>query len=138
MLLQLPPEADYPTLQELLEAVQMHASSEGYAIVRRRSKPGYKSGKMVKGAINCERGGHPRRKPEVKRKRTGSIKIGCFFRLNALYKKSLDVWTVEVRHADYNHEEDEVPDASAALQKKNKTADLISAIDLATKAGRYV
>ncbi len=138
MVLQPPPEADYPTLQELLEAVQMHASSEGYAIVRRRSKTGYKSGKMVKVTINGERGGHPQRKPEFKRKRTCSIKIGCPFRLNALYKESLDVWTVEVRHADHNHEEDEVPDASAALRKKDKTADLISAIDLATTAGRYV
>ncbi len=114
----------------------MHATSKGYAIVRRRSKLGYKFGKTIKVAINCERDDHPRKKPGAKQKRTNSIKIGCPFRVNALYKESLDLWTMEVRHAKHNHEEDEVPNASAALRKKNKTADLLATIDSATKAGK--
>ncbi len=114
----------------------MHATLEEYAIVRRRSKPSYKSGKTIKVVINCERDDYSRRKPGAKQKRIDNIKIECSFRVNALYKESLDLWTIEVRHAKHNHEEDEVLDAFAALRKKNKTIDLLATIDLAIKADK--
>jgi hypothetical protein len=136
MVLQPPPEADYPTLAALLEAVQAHASSEGYATVKRRSKPGYSSGVIVRIAIDCDRGGQPRRKIGAKQRKTTNIKCGCLFRVNAVYKKSLDVWTIDVRNANHNHNENDVPDSSAALRKPHKTAALLTHIDTATKAGK--
>ncbi len=114
----------------------MHAASKEYAIVRRRSKSSYKFGKTIKVAINCERDDHPRRKPGAKQKRIGSIKIECPFRVNALYKESLDLWTMKVRHAEHNHKEDEVPNAFATLRKKNKTTNLLATIDSTIKANK--
>ncbi len=114
----------------------MHATSKEYVIVRRRSKLGYKSGKTIKIAINCERDDHSRRKLDAKQKRIGNIKIECSFRMNALYKESLDLWTIKVRHAKHNHEKDEVSNAFAALRKKNKMANLLATIDLAIKVDK--
>ena len=62
MVMQPPPAVDYPSLDALVEAVQAHAVAEGYAIVKSRSKAGYKSGIVAKVDIICERGGEPRRK----------------------------------------------------------------------------
>jgi hypothetical protein len=134
-MLQPPPAEDYPTLEELLEAVQAHAAIEGYAVVRKRSKPGFRSNEIVKIALNCDRGGKARRKPGAKIRKTSSIKCGCPFRVNAIYKKSLDVWTVNVRNTEHNHNADDVPDSSAALRRTNKTAELLEHIDNATRSG---
>jgi len=43
-----------------------------------------------------------RRKEGARARKTSSIKCGCPFRVNAIYKKSLDVWTVDVRKAEHN------------------------------------
>ncbi len=78
MVLQPPPAADYPTFNALMEGVQAHAVAEGYAVVKSRSKAGYKSGRVAKVGIICERGGMPRRrKSAVKQRKTASIKIDC-------------------------------------------------------------
>jgi len=135
MVMQPPPAADYPPLSALLEARQAHAAAEGYAIVRSRSKAGYKSGVVAKVDIVCERNGEPRRKLEARRRKTASIKCGCPFRVNAIYKQSFNVWTTDVRNAEHNHEDDEVPDASAAARKPDKTAEVLAHIDAATKSG---
>jgi len=71
--------------------MQMHASLEEYVIVKRRSKPSYKSNKIAKIAIDCERDNYLRKKSSAKQKRIDNIKIDCSFRVNALYKESLDV-----------------------------------------------
>jgi hypothetical protein len=97
IMLQSPPEANYPTLQTLLEAVQMHALSEAekntlLSDEGRRSKSDYKSDKIIKIVINCERDDHSRKKTSSKKKkRIDNIKINCSFRVNALYKESLDI-----------------------------------------------
>ncbi len=76
MVLQPPTTADYATLEDLVQAVQTHAVAEGYAVVKGRSKAGYKSGVTTKVGIICEPGGKPRRKPGTKQRKTGSIKCG--------------------------------------------------------------
>ena len=63
MPLQIPAEADYPTHDSLMEAVQNHASTEGYAIIKARSKSN-SSGNVVKAVLLCDRGGQPRRMPK--------------------------------------------------------------------------
>jgi len=78
-----------------------------------------------------------RRKEGARARKTSSIKCGCPFRVNAIYKKSLDVWTVDVRKAEHNHDADDVPDSSAALRRTNTTAELLQQIDNATRSGDY-
>ena len=56
MPLQAPAGADYSTLDSLVEAVQNHAFTEGYAIVKARSKSN-SSGNVVKAVLLCDRGG---------------------------------------------------------------------------------
>lgn len=89
MVLQLPPATDYPTLKALMEAVQAHAIAEGYAVVKARSKAGYKSGAVAKVGIVCDRDDKSRSKPRAKQKKTASIKCGCPFKVNALYNQIL-------------------------------------------------
>jgi len=84
-------ETDFSTLQTLLEAMQIHASSKEYAIVKRRSKSSYKFSKIIKIAIDCERDDYLRKKSNTKQKRIDNIKIDCLFRINALYKESLNI-----------------------------------------------
>jgi len=94
MVLVAPRNDDYITIDELVNAVQAHASKEGYAIVKGRSK-------SIKGSDNfnnkvnllCDRGGLPRpRSNNLKRKRKiSSIKIDCPFRANAIRRKGSDV-----------------------------------------------
>ena len=56
MPLQASAEADYFTLDPLVEAMQNHAFTEGYAIVNARSKLN-SSGNVVKAVLLCDRGG---------------------------------------------------------------------------------
>lgn len=140
MALQPPPEADYATLQELFVAVQTHAKAAGYAVIKKRSKPSYSGGNIVKAGLLCDRGGFAKQKPStytVKTRKKGSIKCGCPFKVNAIYKKSLNVWTVDLRNPEHNHDENEVPDCSAALRKPEKTNELLDRIDHASRAGMY-
>ncbi len=140
MALRPPPEGDYASLADLVDAVQAHAKAEGFAIVRKRSKPSYSGGIIVKATLLCERGGFTKRKPTkpgVKTRKKASIKCGCPFKVNAVYKKSLDVWSIDVRIAEHNYEKDNVPDCSAALRKPEKTEELLDRIDYATRAGKF-
>ena len=124
MPLQAPAEADYSTLDWLVEAVQNHAFTEGFAIVKARSKPN-SFGNVVKVVLLCDRGGQPRRRPKAQAKRTDNIKCGCFFKINVVYKKTLDVWTMDVRNAKHNHEENKTSEVSASLRKKHQTKFLL-------------
>jgi len=138
MVLQPPPATDYPTLDALMEAVQAHAVAEGYAVVKARSKATYKSGAIAKVGIVCDRGGKSRSKPRAKKRKTASIKCDCSFKVNALYNQSLKVWKTEVRNAKHSHEEDEVPDASAATRRSDKTAELLGHIDATTRSDTII
>jgi len=66
MVLLPPRNDDYVTLEELVNAVQAHASKEGYAIVKGRSKS-IKGNGGFNNKINlyCDRGGQPRKPPNV-------------------------------------------------------------------------
>ena len=113
---------DYIIIDKLVNAVQAHASKEGYAIVKGRSK-------SIKGSDNfnnkvnllCDRGGLPRpRSNNLKRKRKiFSIKIDCPFRANAIRKKGNDVWTLEIINDEHNYEAI-VADACSSLRKEQR------------------
>jgi hypothetical protein len=79
-----PPEGDYATLEELVDAVQAHAKAVGFAVVKKRSKPSYSGGNIVKATLLCDRGGFIKRKlsrPGIKARKQGSIKCGCPFKV---------------------------------------------------------
>ena len=61
MPLQAPAEADYPTLKALMEAMQNHVSTEGYAIVKTRFKSN-KLENVIKTVLSCDRDKSSRRK----------------------------------------------------------------------------
>jgi hypothetical protein len=139
MVLLPPRNDDYATLEELVNVVQAHASKEGYAIVKGRSKS-IKGNGGFNNKINlyCDRGGQPRKGSEnAKRKRrTSSIKIGCPFRANAIRRKGSDVWGFEVTNGEHNHEETD-PKACASLRTKEHDRALLNRLDAASKAGMY-
>lgn len=89
--MQLPSTADYSSLNALVEAVKTHAVAEEYRVVKKQSKADYKSGAVAKVNIICERGGESRRKFGARQRKTTSIKCGCPFRINAIYKQGLDI-----------------------------------------------
>ena len=79
-------EADYATLEVLVEAVQNHAFTEGYAIVKARSKSN-RFGNVVKAVLSCVAVIYRDRTPKAQTKRrTDSIKCDCPFIRNAVYK----------------------------------------------------
>jgi hypothetical protein len=140
MVLLPPRNDDYVTLQELVSAVQAHASKEGYAIVKGRSKSIKGNGGFNnKINLHCDRGGQPRKDSEnVRRKRkTSSIKIGCPFRANAIRRKGSDVWTFEVVNGEHNHEDTD-PEACASLRIEKQDQALLNRLDAASKAGMHV
>ena len=69
MLLQASAEADYFTLNSLMEAIQNYVFTEGFAIVKARFKPNG-SGNVVKAILLCDRGEQSRRTLKAQAKRT--------------------------------------------------------------------
>ena len=90
MPLQAPTEADYSTLDALVEAVQNHAFTKDFAIVKTRSKPN-SFGNVIKAVLLCDRDEQSQRKLKAQAKRINNIKCGCSFKINAVYKKTLNV-----------------------------------------------
>ena len=96
MPLQAPAEADYATLKALMKAMQNHAFTKGYAIVKARFKSN-KLENVIKIVFSCNRDESSRRKSKTQAKRRiGSIKCDCLFKINAVYKKTLNAWTMNV------------------------------------------
>jgi len=85
---------DYIIIDELVNVVQAHASKEGYVIVKGRSKS-IKRSDSFNNKINllCDRKelSRPRNNNLKRKRKIFSIKIDCFFRANAIRKKSNDV-----------------------------------------------
>ena len=91
MPLQAPAEADYATLEALMKAVQNHVFTEDYAIVKARFKLN-DSKNVIKVVLSCNRDEQSRRRfKEQAKRRTDNIKCDCFFKTNAVYKKTLNM-----------------------------------------------
>ncbi|KAD3338024.1 hypothetical protein E3N88_33545 [Mikania micrantha] len=76
------------------------AVDNGYIVVTARSK---KKGDVVKKVwLVCDRGGE--HKAVATRRRSGSKKIGCPFKLVGVYNEKRLVWQLEVRNDEHNHE----------------------------------
>ncbi len=109
---------------------------EEYIIVKRKSKLNYKSNKIIKIIIDCKRDNYLHKKFDTKQKRINNIKINYSFLINILYKESLNIQTIKVCYTKHNYKNNKVSNVFVALQKKNKTIDLLVAINLAIKANK--
>jgi hypothetical protein len=135
-----PRNDNYIILEELVSAVQAHASKEGYAIVKGCSKSIKENGNF-NNKINllCDRKGQPRRdsKNARRKRKISSIKIGCLFRANVIRRKGSDLWTFEIINGEHNHEETD-PEVCATLRKEDQNQTLLNRLDAASKADIYV
>ena len=90
MSLQASVEADYFTLDALIKAMQNHVFTKGFAIVKAGFKPNNFEN-VIKVVLLCDRDRKSRRRSKTQTKRTDNIKCDCPFKINAVYKKTLNV-----------------------------------------------
>lgn len=139
MMLQLLFVTSYSTLNALMKAIQAYAIAKDYVIVKSRSKASYKSSRVAKVDIICERNNMSRRcKSTIKQRKIVNIKIDCSFKINVIYKQSLNVWTTNVRNKKLNYKNDKMLNDFATTRKKNKTTNLLNYIDVAIRFDNIV
>ena len=100
----LPPEDGLtcPTLDGLVQQVQKHAFTQGYAVVIGRSKNN-KKGERRKAWLRCDRGEKPEKHSKSLDKRvTSSRLIDCPFKLTASLHGQI-AWVLRVENAIHNH-----------------------------------
>jgi hypothetical protein len=85
----------------MIDAIQQHAKSNGYAVTVHRSST--KDGTVY---LECDRGGtyrpHHGMCDRQRLRDTGSRLTGCQFSIRANVKDN--IWTFKVRNPDHNHE----------------------------------
>ena len=92
----------YPTLRGLIEEIQQHAVSQGYAVVIQRIKNN-KKGEKRKAWLRCDRGGELEKNSKSLDKRaTGSRLIKCPFKAIAMLGP--EGWVLSVEDESHNHE----------------------------------
>ncbi|KAD2139051.1 hypothetical protein E3N88_30247 [Mikania micrantha] len=85
---------------ELVAWMKSRAVNNSYIVVTARSK---KKGDVVKKVwLVCNRSGE--HKTVATRRRSGSKKIGCPFKMVGVYNEKRLVWQLEVRNDEHNHE----------------------------------
>jgi hypothetical protein len=98
-----PTEGLFPSLEAILEHVNQHARTQGYAVIKRRTKK--VKGKLVKAFFACDRSfkynvrnSNPMAKPRLTRTRSTE----CPFLLRATLKDGQ--WCLFIHHDSHNHE----------------------------------
>jgi hypothetical protein len=97
-----PPEAvQYSDRKALVDALQAHAATNGYAITIQRSNA--KDGVIY---FRCDRGGQYRARYSIndtnRLRNTGTRLVDCPFSIRANLKDG--IWSMKVRNPDHNHE----------------------------------
>ena len=90
MSLQASAEANYSTLDLLIKAMQNHVSTEDYVIIKARFKSN-DSKNVIKIVLLCDCDEQSQRTFKAQVKRTDNIKCDYLFKINAVYKKTLNV-----------------------------------------------
>ncbi|GAO49238.1 hypothetical protein G7K_3392-t1 [Saitoella complicata NRRL Y-17804] len=125
-----PPDASFPTLEELKNYAQAWAKPRGYAISTERSKPG-------KVWLKCTRGGEYRNRHNLdrtSRQRKSNHKAqGCPFKLVGKLSGITGDWELSTKNGEHNHEP--VIDPTALPQHRKLTATQIKDVERMTKAG---
>ncbi len=109
-MLQPPPPGVYPDLEALMQAANSHAKSQGYALVKQRSKKNNK-GELKKVYLRCDRGGRylDKAAPLGRTRYHTSRLIECPFSATASCREG--EWYLDIRLPDHNHEGSLVPSA---------------------------
>lgn len=96
-----PPEAMYPSFDDLYAAAQAHAREHGYAFVIQRSKR--KKNGLKKVLLGCDRNGVSRERmaPGMRKRKTTSRKTGCEFSVYADEEKGQ--WALKWRSDGSGH-----------------------------------
>lgn len=89
------------TLEELVGWVKSRGFDNGYVIVTGRSKKSSKDGIVNKVWLMCDRGG--KHNSIATKRRSGTKKMGCPFKLVGLYDADRLVWNLHVRDDDHTH-----------------------------------
>ena len=112
----------------MVSAFNAHARTQGYVVVKQRTKIRPKPEMVVKAYFcwDCERKPEKLRY-EQKRKHSITCLIECFFSCFASYKQDTGVWKIVVCDLSHNHDPT-IEDAHPALQKKAITAEILKTI----------
>ena len=99
------PPGPFPTLQKLIEQANEIAKTEGYAIVKNRTKKD-KYGSIRKAWLSCDRGGrHGNYTPRGEKRITRTRKTGCKWEAIAIRsEKDNWEWNVRTTCSQHNHE----------------------------------
>ena len=98
----LPPaeSSEYPDRKSMVEAIQVHAKRNGYAVTIQWSSN--KDGTVY---LGCDRGGQYRAlygiTDSTRLRNTGTRLTGCLFSIGGAVKNN--IWTFEIRDASHNH-----------------------------------
>lgn len=120
----------YPSLDELVTALNAFASLQGYAIVKRRTNTS-KKGVLRKAVLMCDRGKEHIDKNGSKRDTT-SRKTDCPFDAIAILEQ--EEWSYRLRNGDHNHDPT-LAGAHPAHRKITQTEDVLDQTANHTKTG---
>jgi hypothetical protein len=115
-----PNEEVFETRDQLIDSIQQHALSHGYAITTISSNPSRNI------TFGCDRGGvyfdRINAPDGAKRRKTSTKRIGCPFRL---YAKKLNnsQWEIQVRNSIHNHEADDNMIGHSIARRRQLTKD---------------
>ncbi|GAO51032.1 hypothetical protein G7K_5144-t1 [Saitoella complicata NRRL Y-17804] len=122
-----PPDASFPTLEELKNYAQAWAKPRGYAIATERSKPG-------KVWLKCTRGGEYRNRYNLDRtscqRKSNHKAHGCPFKLVGKLSGITEDWELSMKNGKHNHEP--VMDPTALPQHRKLTATQIKDVERGT------
>ncbi|CAB5383778.1 unnamed protein product [Rhizophagus irregularis] len=100
-----PPSSEYRSAEELFQSAQAFANSQGYALVKKRTRKD-RHGELKNMSIRCDRGGVYINRmgltEETRKRHKGTRMIECPFELHAARRNGL--WCLEVHNANHNHE----------------------------------
>lgn len=117
----------YPTLPDLLRAVNEHAGPEGYAVVLRRTKKS-RQGVLKKAWIICDRGRKSPGPVGHQLRHSSSRHVGCPFKIIAIVEEGTrGPWFPEIQNESHCHGPSE-PGAHPVLRRMAMTSDLRSEI----------
>lgn len=103
-----PPSAEYRSADELFQSAQTFANSQGYVLVKKRTRKD-RHGNLKNMTLRCDRGGVYINSlgltEETQQRYRNTRLIDCPFELYATRRN--DLWYLEVRNANHNHESSE-------------------------------
>lgn len=121
----------YDSLDTLIHDIQAHASTQGYAVCRLRTKKSPCTGLLETCYLCCDRGRKERTPTWQKRKQDGSRTNDCPFSIVA--KTTEGSWFIrEIRNPNHNHSST-IAASHPSLRKLHLTPAITSEIERATQ-----